>query len=136
MGLLLFGCTGNGNQGYQAGGNGLAYANGGPGAGNGTPIGGAGSGDVVDINMTAKDWAFDPGTITVHKGDDVRLHITSMDVQHGFSLPDYGINVKLPPGQTVDVEFIANQSGSFGYRCSVICGEGHRQMTGTLVVEP
>ncbi len=126
--LLLFGCTGNGNQGYQQG-SGVAYAA--PGGGGTAPSGG----NVVDINVTAKDWAFDPGTITVHKGDDVRLHITSLDVLHGFSLPDYGINVQLPPGQTVDVEFNATQSGTFGFRCSVICGEGHRQMTGSLVVQ-
>ncbi len=129
MGLLLFGCTGQ--QGTQAGGNGLSYANGG---GGGTSPGG-GTGNVVEINMTAKDWAFDPGTITVHKGDTVKLHITSLDVTHGFALPDYGINEQIVPGQTTDITFVADKSGTFGFRCSVMCGEGHRQMTGTLVVQ-
>jgi cytochrome c oxidase subunit II len=124
--LLLFGCTGNsGNSGYSAPDNGLAAAGGSPGT----------AGNAVDINITAKDWSFDPGTITVHKGDTVRLHITSIDVEHGFSLPDYGINVQISPGKTTDVAFVADKSGSFGFRCSVICGQGHRQMTGTLVVQ-
>lgn len=125
--LLALGCTGNsGNQGYTAPGSGVASAGGSP---------GTESGNTVEINMTAKNWAFDPGTVTVHKGDTVKLHITSVDVEHGFSLPDYGINVKLDPGKTADVVFVADKSGSFGFRCSVMCGEGHRMMTGTLVVQ-
>src|SRR5512143_2126081 len=124
LGLLLFGCTGSGNQGYNAPGGGIAAANGGPGS---VPQG-SGAGNVVEINMTAKDWAFDPGTITVHKGDTVKLHITSLDVTHGFALPDYGINEQIVPGQTTDITFVADKSGSFGFRCSVMCGEGHRQM--------
>ncbi len=125
--LLLFGCTGSGNQGYKANDNSIAAANGGSGS---MPQAG-----VVEINMTAKDWAFDPGTITVHKGDTVKLHITSLDVTHGFALPDYGINEQIVPGQTTDITFVADKSGTFGFRCSVMCGQGHRQMTGTLVVQ-
>ncbi len=126
--LLLFGCTGSGNQGYKANDNSISNA-----AGGGAAVGG--TGNVVEINMTAKDWAFDPGTITVHKGDTVKLHITSLDVTHGFALPDYGINEQIVPGQTTDITFVADHSGTFGFRCSVMCGEGHRQMTGTLVVQ-
>ncbi len=131
--VLLFGCTGSGNQGYKANDNSISNAAGG---GSGSiPQAGGGTGNVVEINMTAKDWAFDPGTITVHKGDTVKLHITSLDVTHGFALPDYGINEQIVPGQTTDITFVADHSGTFGFRCSVICGEGHRQMTGTLVVQ-
>ena len=70
----------------------------------------------------------------MNKGDTVKLHITSTDVQHGFVISAYGINKTLNPGQTVDAEFVADQSGSFPFYCNVFCGEGHSGMKGTLVV--
>lgn len=91
--------------------------------------------DVKEFTVTAKSWAFDPGTITVHKGDKVRLKITSVDVTHGFKLEDFNVKLNLEPGKTQIVEFVADKAGTFSFFCSVYCGEGHRQMKGQLVVE-
>ena len=93
------------------------------------------TGKVVEISMTAKNWEFDPGTVTVHKGDTVKITLTSADVAHGFALPEYGINQRVEPGKPVVVTFVADKSGEFGFRCSVMCGGGHRGMTGKLIVE-
>ena len=89
---------------------------------------------VKEFTMTAKNWEFEPSTITVNKGDRVKLHITSADVEHGFRLAAFNINKTLPPGQTVDVEFVADKAGSFPFFCNVFCGDGHSTMNGTLVV--
>ena len=91
---------------------------------------------LVEINMTARQWEFVPDTITVKKGDHVVIHLTSEDVTHGFMIRDYGINTKIEPGQVATVDFIADKEGTFGFRCSVLCGEGHKEQTGTLTVEP
>lgn len=88
----------------------------------------------VSFNVTAKQWSFSPTTITVKKGDRVRLSITSVDVRHGFALPTFDISETLQPGQTTTVEFSADQAGSFSFFCNVFCGDGHGAMTGTLVV--
>src|SRR3989338_11395487 len=61
--------------------------------------------EVVEIDMTAKQWEFDPETITVKEGQKVKLNIKSIDVAHGFALPDFGVNANLAPGKTVDVKF-------------------------------
>ena len=90
--------------------------------------------NVKEFNVTARNWEFVPSTITVNKGDTVKLHITSTDVQHGFVISAYGINKTLNPGQQVDVEFVADKAGSFPFYCNVFCGEGHSGMKGTLVV--
>jgi len=90
---------------------------------------------VKEFNMTAKQWAFDPEVITVKKGDNVRLKIKSIDVSHGFSLPEFGFDQELEPGKEVTVEFIASKKGEFTFFCSVLCGQGHRDMKGKLVVE-
>jgi cytochrome c oxidase subunit 2 len=116
LGLMTFGCTD-----LKASG--------------GNDTGAAMSGKVVEINITAKQWEFVPSTITVKKGDTVRITATSVDVAHGLSIPEYGINQRLEPNVPVTVEFVADKSGTFGFRCSVMCGEGHRSMTGQLIVE-
>lgn len=90
---------------------------------------------VREFTMTAKQWEFSPNTITVNKGDTVKLHITSKDVTHGFNLPDFGISKQLIPTKTVDVEFVADKQGTFTFSCSVPCGKGHSGMNGKLVVE-
>ena len=92
------------------------------------------TGPVKEFNMVAKQWEFEPSVIQVNKGDTVRLHINSIDVTHGFSMPDFGINVDLEPGKTVDVEFTADKQGRFTFACSVFCGEGHAAMRGQVVV--
>ena len=92
-------------------------------------------GEIKEFTVTAKNWQFDPGTITVKTGDRVRLKITSVDVAHSFMLKDYNLNVKLDPGQTQVVEFVADKAGEFSFRCGVPCGEGHRDMTGKFIVQ-
>ncbi len=91
-------------------------------------------GEVKEFVMTAKQWEFVPETIKVNQGDKIKLKITSTDVAHGFSLNEFGINEILEPGKTVEVEFIADKRGTFNFFCSVICGEGHGNMNGKLIV--
>lgn len=87
------------------------------------------------ISITAKQWSFDPNPIKVKKGDLVRLEITSIDVAHGFALPDFNIDEVLEPGKKVSVEFLADKTGSFPFFCSISCGRGHYDMSGMLIVE-
>ena len=91
-------------------------------------------GELKEFDMMASNWQFDPSTITVDKGDTVRLRITSTDVKHGFALPDFNVSKDLNPGETVTVEFVADKAGEFTFFCNVFCGEGHSGMKGKLVV--
>lgn len=91
--------------------------------------------DTKEFEMTAFNWGFDPATITVNKGDIVKLTITSIDVTHGFSLRDFKVSKRLEPGKTVNVEFVADKTGRFSYSCNVPCGRGHRSMSGSLIVK-
>ena len=93
------------------------------------------SGGVKEFSIIAKQWKFDPATITVNQGDKVRLSITSIDVAHGIAIPDYRINEYLTPGQTVNIEFTADRKGTFIFACSVSCGVGHTGMKGKLIVK-
>ena len=92
------------------------------------------SGEVKEFKMTAKQFAFEPSTIEVNKGDRVRLIVTSTDVPHGIAITEYGINQRLEPGKPVTIEFTADKQGTFTAFCSVLCGSGHLGMKGKIIV--
>ncbi len=94
------------------------------------------TGETITVDMVAQKFEFIPGTITANQGDTVILNITSTDVEHGISIPEFGVNTTIPAGQTVTVEFVADQAGTFPFSCSVFCGGGHGNMKGTLIVNP
>lgn len=92
-------------------------------------------GQVVSVDMTVKQWIFQPSTVTVSQGDRVKLNIKSLDVTHGFALPDFGVSKRLEPGKTTSVEFVADKKGTFTFFCNVVCGSGHPDMKGILIVK-
>jgi heme/copper-type cytochrome/quinol oxidase subunit 2 len=92
------------------------------------------SGDVV-VKMTATKYEFSPNTVRVKKGDHVRLAITALDRAHGFKIDAFHIGKKLPKGETVTIDFTADQSGTFPFQCSEFCGLGHKKMKGELIIE-
>ncbi|MDP3741898.1 MAG: cupredoxin domain-containing protein [Candidatus Micrarchaeota archaeon] len=89
---------------------------------------------VQEFSLTAKTWEFTPSSITVRKDIPVKLRVTSIDVEHGFSISEFNVNSRLQPGQETVVEFTPDRTGSFSFFCSVFCGSGHGGMRGTLVV--
>ncbi len=97
-------------------------------------------GDDIEIWMTAVRSHFNPERVEIKEGDHVTWHITNVerayDATHGFSLPGYNINVSIEPGETVTIEFDANQSGVFSYYCSEFCSALHLEMAGYFLVEP
>lgn len=92
-------------------------------------------GPVKEFTMIAKQFVFEPSTITVNKGDTVKLTVTSTDVKHGISIPDFNVKADVDAGQSVTVTFVADKQGTFPFRCSVLCGDGHREMTGMVIVK-
>ncbi len=91
------------------------------------------TGEVVEIKMEAKNFEFLPSEIKVKKGDRVKLIITSQDVTHTFTLHAFGIEEELPVGQDVEIEFLADQAGTFAFYCNVP-GHSKQGMSGKLIV--
>jgi cytochrome c oxidase subunit 2 len=96
---------------------------------------GTGAQRVHEIQVTLRKYEFNPGSLRVRKGEQVRLVMAAADHDHGFKLDEFNIDQKIPKGTTVVVEFTADKAGTFQFRCSTVCGLGHRNMKGTLVVE-
>lgn len=91
--------------------------------------------EIKEFTIVARQFVFEPDTITVNTGDTVKLTINSVDVTHGFAISEFGVNVILPRGKTKTVEFVASLAGTYRMFCSVQCGSGHSSMKGTLIVQ-
>ncbi|MEX2260564.1 MAG: cupredoxin domain-containing protein [Bryobacteraceae bacterium] len=89
------------------------------------------------ITINAERFAFSPSKVTVKRGDLVEFVLTSDDTDHGFRIPEAGIEVAIPPQRRGEarVRFIARQKGKFTFECSRPCGAGHNLMRGTLEVK-
>jgi cytochrome c oxidase subunit II len=86
------------------------------------------------IEVTAKRFSFDPGDLTLKKGEPVVLVLKSVDVVHGLRFRELGVDVKAGKGTTSEVQFTPEKSGDFVGHCSVFCGGGHGSMKLTLHV--
>ncbi len=87
------------------------------------------------IVITAKRFEFVPSTITLKKGETVKLFVTSEDVTHGFFLRPLKIDTDLIPGETQQITVTPQSAGTFTAICHHFCGSGHGNMKLTVVVE-
>ena len=87
------------------------------------------------IVITAKRFEFVPSTITLKKGETVKLSVTSEDVTHGFFLRPLKIDTDLTPGATQQITVTPQTAGTFTAICHHFCGSGHGNMKLTVVVE-
>ncbi len=92
------------------------------------------NGNVKEFSVVAKEWEFEPAVIEVNKGDKVILNLESVDVNHGITINELGVNVEIKAGEMKKIEFIADKTGEFNFFCNVYCGDGHSDMVGKLVV--
>lgn len=87
-----------------------------------------------DVYIAARQWEFQP-QLALQAGKTYRLHLTSFDALHGFSLG--GRDVLLTPGRAEVMEFTPETPGRLPIQCSEFCGAGHNRMTAWVeVVEP
>jgi len=86
------------------------------------------------IHITAKRFDFSPDSITLKKGEPVVFELSSADREHGFNLRAFGIRTNVSPGKVTRVRLTPDKTGKFTFSCDVFCGDGHEEMTGTVVV--
>lgn len=92
-------------------------------------------GSVKEFTITGQNFSFTPSSLTVNKGDHVKITFKNSDGFHDFKIDEFSVATpRVQAGQEATVEFDANKTGSFEYYCSV---GNHRAMgmKGTLVVQ-
>ncbi len=89
-----------------------------------------------EFTVTGQSFSFSPSSLTVKKGDKVRITFKNTGGFHDLRVDGYGVGTKqINGGQQETFEFTADKAGTFEYYCSV---GSHRQMgmKGTLTVTP
>ena len=87
------------------------------------------------IKLTVKRFEFSKKQIELKKGQPVVIEITSLDVPHGFSVPDFHARADVVlPGKVTRVKFTPDREGTFTYLCDIFCGTGHEQLEGRFIV--
>ncbi|MDW5265169.1 MULTISPECIES: cupredoxin domain-containing protein [Acidobacteriaceae] len=81
------------------------------------------------IVIIAKRFSYNPGEITLKKGQPVALVLKSEDVAHGLRFRDFNVTFKVKAGGTEEVRFTPDKTGDFIGHCSVFCGSGHGSMS-------
>ncbi|HGX93574.1 MAG TPA: cytochrome C oxidase subunit II, partial [Candidatus Tenderia sp.] len=73
--------------------------------------------------------------LELQKGKSYRLHISSLDWQHGFSVQPVNINMQVVPGYEMVLNITPDQSGDYAIVCNEYCGIGHHTMLGKIIVK-
>lgn len=86
-----------------------------------------------DIYLVARLWEWWP-YFELKKGETYRLHVASLDWQHGFSLQPANLNVQVLPGYDMVLTVTPNKPGEHTIVCNEYCGIGHHNMLGKIYV--
>jgi len=73
--------------------------------------------------------------LKLQKDVEYTLHLSSVDVNHGFSLYPLNVNFQVVPGYDYGLRVRPNASGDFRIICNEFCGIGHHVMVGRVIVE-
>ncbi len=88
----------------------------------------------ADIYMIGKMWEWYPALI-LEEDTTYTLHLSALDVNHGFSLYPANVNFQVVPGYDYGLEITPNQPGEYRVVCNEFCGIGHHVMLGSITVE-
>jgi len=86
------------------------------------------------FHVDARRFEYDPAILKVNPGDRVTIELAATDVVHGLAIEGYNLETTADPGKTARLSFMADQRGTFRFRCTVTCGNMHPFMTGKLEV--
>jgi cytochrome c oxidase subunit 2 len=86
-----------------------------------------------DVYLIARLWEWWP-VLELEKDQSYRLHLSSMDWQHGFSLQPTNINIQVQPGYEMVLTITPSEAGEFSVVCNEYCGIGHHIMVGKIYV--
>ena len=87
----------------------------------------------ADAYLTAMTFSWYP-ILQLVRGQRYRLHISSYDTNHGFSLYPMNVNFAISPGYDYALEVTPTAAGDFRIICNEFCGIGHHMMVGRVIV--
>ncbi|MBA3889073.1 MAG: cytochrome C oxidase subunit II [Gemmatimonadaceae bacterium] len=86
-----------------------------------------------DIYLMGMAFQWTP-ILKLQKGASYTLHLSALDVNHGFSLFPVNVNFQVVPGYDYGLRITPNSSGDYRIICNEFCGIGHHLMVGRVIV--
>ena len=86
-----------------------------------------------DVYLLARMWSWTP-ILRLQKGAEYTLHLSSLDVNHGFALYPINVNFQVVPGYDYGLRIVPSEAGEFSVVCNEFCGINHHNMVGTVIV--
>ncbi len=87
-----------------------------------------------DVYLAGRLWQWYP-ILELQKDQSYRLHISSLDWQHGLSIQPVNINLQIVPGYEMVINITPDQAGDYAIVCNEYCGIGHHTMLGKIIVK-
>jgi cytochrome c oxidase subunit II len=85
------------------------------------------------VYLQARMWSWDP-VLKLQKGVEYTLHLSALDLNHGFSLSPVNLNFQVVPGYDYGLRVVPTEAGDFRIVCNEFCGIGHHIMVGRVIV--
>lgn len=85
-------------------------------------------------DATAIDDLFVRGILRVPVGRTALIRLRTHDVQHAFAVAAFRVKQDLVPGLTTQTQFEPTKPGQYELICAELCGLGHFQMRGLVIV--
>ena len=89
----------------------------------------------ADVYLAAVAFQWIP-ILRLQQDVEYTLHLSALDVNHGFSLYPINVNFQVVPGYDYGLRVTPNASGDFRIICNEFCGIGHHTMVGRVIVDP
>jgi len=86
------------------------------------------------VYLAGMMWSWYP-VLKLKKGAEYTLHLSSLDLNHGFSLHPVNVNFQVVPGYDYGLKIVPKTAGEFKILCNEFCGIGHHLMVGKVIVE-
>jgi cytochrome c oxidase subunit II len=94
--------------------------------------------DALTVNVTGEQWLWnysypqyglaESSVLELPVDRPVIFNIQSIDVQHSFWVPAFGIKQDAVPGEMISVSATPNKIGTYVVRCAELCGLYHAYM--------
>jgi cytochrome c oxidase subunit 2 len=84
--------------------------------------------------LLARLWSWYP-ILELEAGKTYKIHMSSVDYNHGFSLQPININIQVIPGYEHVVKMTPTKAGTYAIVCNEYCGIGHHSMLGRIYVK-
>ncbi len=88
-----------------------------------------------DIYLMGQMWLWYP-VLRLQQDAEYTLHLSSVDVNHGFNLYPFNVNFQVVPGYDYALSITPTEAGDFRVVCNEFCGVGHHAMLGRIIVDP